>query len=129
MRPSQKIKDEPPEFYFERMLPFGAVEIIYAQIRYELRRNQLKSAQARAEQLLVRNRNSGFTIFIPSALEYLARVYVAQSEIDRAKQAIDEGQALARTLGLLPACLGLTHLEIETCKPREQYGGTRDGGA
>ncbi len=108
----EKIKDEPPEFYFERMLPYGAVEIIYAQIRYELRHGQHANAKHRAMELLSRVRNSRFTVFEPVALEYLARVFLAQNEFDRARHALDEGQAIAESLGLLPAEIGLAHLNI-----------------
>ncbi len=123
----REIGDAPPEHFFERMLPAGAVTIVLAQTRRDLRRGDWDAARARLEKMLARVRQSEFEIFLPVTLNQMARVFIANDEIEKARHVLAEAESVAETLNLRAARfeIALTRIELEGEGARERVRNAR----
>lgn len=115
----EAIGHAPPAHYFERSLPTGAFLIVQTQIHMECHNGDLRTALSHGEQLLARMRRSDFQTFLPTALNELARVWMAQGDREQARKALDEASALADTLNLVAARfeIALTRLDLREGAP------------
>lgn len=117
-RAMQEIHDAPPEYFFERMLPSGVVSIVQLQAAMEMRRGEWDAAERRVQQLLARLHASEFKIFLPTVLETYARVLMGKCEWETAHRALQEAQAIADAVEMLPACfeIAVARFDLETAR-------------
>lgn len=99
-RATREIEDAPPEYFFERILPFGAVSVVLAQTHLNMQHGEWAAAQARLEQLLTRMEASAYQILLPDTLNMFARVLIAQQKMELARRTLVQVRSLADTLHL-----------------------------
>lgn len=109
----QDIGDEPSEYFYDRIMPMGAVIISIVRARAAQSQSQGQAARELLEFALARIRQSNYHIFEVPVLNELARLELAQQQFTSAQETLRCASELAQTLNLRVARLEIAVTQLE----------------
>lgn len=116
MQATVDIGDAPSEFYYERVLPPGAVAITLVRARAAQALQRWGDAQNLLDYALTRLEQSEYHVFVAVVLNGLARLQLAQGQFDAARASVKQAMETAQALELRAALLEIAVTQMELAR-------------
>jgi len=119
MQATADLGDAPSEYYYERVMPPGAVAITLVRARAAQIVQRWDDAQTLLDYALTRLGRSEYHLFVPVVLNELARLQLAQGQFDAAYATLRQADETARALELRAARLEIAMTQMELARARQ----------